>query len=121
MYMMIPGFSIGPLGCGSKKVVANGTSNCRPNLTILRFLLVSLLDSKQLSSSAINKASYWMLGNPILVVLDFNLKEYRNQKVHIVGSRKIAARSNLDLQGSASFGLPNMDAFTKPSRIRTMY
>jgi len=77
-------------------------------------MLASLLDSKKLSSLAINKVSYWMLGNPILVVLDFDLKEYRNQKAHIVGSRRIAKRSNLDLHGSASFRLPNMYAFPKP-------
>jgi hypothetical protein len=54
-------------------------------------------------------------------VLDFDLKEYRIQRALIVGSRRIAKRSNLDLHGSASFRLPNMYAFTKPSKIRTMY
>jgi hypothetical protein len=121
MYMMIPRFSIKSLGCKSNEPAENGTSSCRPNLTTLRFMLASLLDFIQLSSSAINKVSYWMPGNPILVVLDFDLNEYRNQKAHIVGSRRIAKRSNLDLHGSASFRLPNMYAFTKPSRIRTMY
>jgi hypothetical protein len=62
-----------------------------------------------------------MLGNPRPVVLDFDLKEYRIQRALIVGSRRIAKRSNLDLHGSISFRLPNMCAFTKPSRMRTMH
>jgi len=84
-------------------------------------MLASLLDFIQLSSSAINRVSYWMLGNPILAVLDFDPNDYQNQKAHIVGSRRIAKRSNLDLRGSASFTLPNMYAFMKHSRIRAMY
>ena len=74
MCMMIPRFSIKSLGCGSNEPAENGTLSCRPNLTTLRFMLASLLDFIRLSSSAINKVSYWMLRDPILVVLDFDLK-----------------------------------------------
>ena len=72
--MMIPRFSIKSLGGGSDEPAENGTSSCHPNLTTLRFIVASLLDFIRLSSSAINKVSYWMLRDPILVVLDFDLK-----------------------------------------------